>query len=111
QSHRVLQIPELLNIIFSYLTDNEHITNALVCKKWSDVALDALWREVQNIQRLVRLLSPIITIPNATGKQQRSYCFARPPEPQDWERFLKYSRRVRRLTYDDKKSNLHTTLF
>ena len=58
-SHRVLFIPELLDIIFSYLDRVASVTSACVCKRWSDVALDVVWREVDDLIQLFRLLKPI----------------------------------------------------
>lgn len=39
-----LATPELLLEYFSYLTGKELVVAASVCKTWSAVALDSLWR-------------------------------------------------------------------
>ncbi|TFK60673.1 hypothetical protein BDN72DRAFT_965574 [Pluteus cervinus] len=106
--HRILQNPELLHMIFSDMKKEENLCNAVVCKKWSEVALDVLWADVTNIYPLVRLLAPITILCN---RRRESYCFSRSPTPRDWERFLRYSRRVRKLEYDQKALDLHSTLF
>ena len=58
-SHRVLFIPELLDIIFGFLDRDTNVTNACVCKQWSEIALDVVWKEVNDLLHLFRLLKPI----------------------------------------------------
>lgn len=57
-SHRVLAIPELLQIIFSFGTRASNVSNALVCQGWREPALDNVWREVDDIYYLLQLLAP-----------------------------------------------------
>ncbi|KAK2467602.1 hypothetical protein APHAL10511_000457 [Amanita phalloides] len=90
---RVLLIPELLDMIFSYLDLANNAANARVCRRWSDVALDLLWREVEDMYRLFSLLVPL----QLTDTSE--YKFTRLPESSDWKRFERYARRVRRLCY------------
>lgn len=59
-ARRVLFIPELLDLIFNFLDKRTNVTNACVCKRWSDVALDVVWKEVDDLLRLFRLLKPIL---------------------------------------------------
>ncbi|KAF8637721.1 hypothetical protein AX17_002624 [Amanita inopinata Kibby_2008] len=127
---RVLCIPELLDMIFSYLDLSSNATNARVCKRWSDVALDTLWREVEDIYRLCSLLAPLhvtdnsdyvsaghLTMPLVRWRRQilrgaNPLCrmplqkFTRIPESNDWKRFERYSRRIRRLCYRPKDAKL-----
>ena len=56
--HRVLAIPELLQIIFSFGTRASNVSNALVCRGWREPALDNVWREVDDIYYLLQLLAP-----------------------------------------------------
>jgi hypothetical protein len=58
-SQRVLFIPELVDIIFNLLDRKTNATNALVCKQWSQIALDVVWKEVDDLLQLFRLLKPI----------------------------------------------------
>jgi len=58
--HRVLRIPELLQMIFGVLDLPSNTVNARVCKQWSDIALDMLWREVDGLHILFRILAPLI---------------------------------------------------
>lgn len=57
--HRVLAIPELLDMIFGYLDRKSNVANAQVCKTWSNIALDVLWKDVDNLHRLFGLLCPM----------------------------------------------------
>jgi len=57
--HRVLGIPELLDIIFGMLDQMSNAGNAQVCKRWSQIALDALWKDVHDLTRLFGILAPL----------------------------------------------------
>ena len=57
--HRVLRIPELLQMIFGILDLPSNAMNARVCKQWSDIALDILWREIDELYILFRILVPL----------------------------------------------------
>jgi hypothetical protein len=57
-AHRVLAIPELLQIIFNFGTRASNVSNALVCRGWRELALDNVWREVDDIYYLLQLLVP-----------------------------------------------------
>ena len=52
-------IPELLELIFNDLDPTSNANNAVVCKLWSEVARDTLWREVSDPRRLLSILAPI----------------------------------------------------
>ncbi len=56
---RVMGIPELLDLIFNMLDRSSNAKMARVCKKWSSVALDVLWREVDDLHQLFSLLAPL----------------------------------------------------
>ena len=58
--HRVLRIPELLQMIFCTLDLPSNAVNARVCKQWSDIALDILWREIDELYILFKILAPLI---------------------------------------------------
>ena len=57
--NRVLSIPELLSLIFSFSTPSSNAISACVCKTWSDIALRVLWSEVSNLDNLIGLLVPL----------------------------------------------------
>ena len=56
---RVLGIPEILEIIFSFMDEEDNKRNACVCKRWSDIALNHLWKEMYGLGQLFRLLGPL----------------------------------------------------
>lgn len=58
-THRVLAIPEIVEQVFAFLDDAERASNARVCKGWSEVAFDLLWRKVDNLPRLFGLLAQL----------------------------------------------------
>ncbi|KDQ49543.1 hypothetical protein JAAARDRAFT_165540 [Jaapia argillacea MUCL 33604] len=105
--HRVLFIPELLDLVFSYLDHSANANNACVCKQWSEIALDTLWKSVDDIGRLFALLAPVIK------REGRVYKFTRTPEASDWKRFTLYARRVRCLSLQDRMGDQRpsTTMF
>lgn len=57
--HRALEIPELLYTIFAFSDSKSNVNNAVVCRQWSEICLDLLWREVADFRRLARLLAPL----------------------------------------------------
>lgn len=60
QVPRALAIPELLLTILSFYTYDDRATLlsiALACHAFSDLALDALWFEINSISRLFRIFS------------------------------------------------------
>ncbi|TFK61090.1 hypothetical protein BDN72DRAFT_883319, partial [Pluteus cervinus] len=90
-AHRALYIPELLrNFFFAIPDSRDNYRVALVCRAWSDIALDVLWYQVDDICTLFGALVPL-----TKGEDSRE--FVRSPEPQDWLNFEKYGHRVKKL--------------
>ncbi|KAF9524767.1 hypothetical protein CPB83DRAFT_773231 [Crepidotus variabilis] len=102
---KVLLIPELLDLIFGLVDTPSNAVNARVCKAWSSIALDALWREVDDLPRLFSLLAPLQRI----GTTSEEYFFAELPDAARWKRFEKYSSRIRRFAYclDPSEQQIH----
>ncbi|KAI0320857.1 hypothetical protein OF83DRAFT_1168946 [Amylostereum chailletii] len=101
-THRVLAIPELLGLIFSFGDRLMHYNSVLVCKQWSNIALDSLWREVDDLYHLLQLLCPMVDRCDPEYRSNyghASWCFTRIPTSADWARFNPYARRVRSLKY------------
>ena len=59
---RVLAIPEIIELIMSFLDKKDNVNNACVCRSWSEIALDCIWRNVDDITQLLRLLAPLDTV-------------------------------------------------
>ncbi|KAJ7274534.1 hypothetical protein B0H12DRAFT_403347 [Mycena haematopus] len=93
--NRVLAIPELLEMIFGFLDQASNASNASVSKRWSEIALDMLWRDLADLHRLFKILRPLKKTGDSPGSP---YAFITPPDAEDWARVEKYTRRVRRLT-------------
>ncbi|KAG8945172.1 hypothetical protein FRC04_001151 [Tulasnella sp. 424] len=51
-----LSIPEILSLIFSELPHGTQAACACVCKTWSELALDELWRNLEDHEPLLRLV-------------------------------------------------------
>lgn len=60
-TQRVIAIPELLDLIFSFTDKRSNASCARVCKSWSDVALACLWRDLDSSRPAFSLLSPLAT--------------------------------------------------
>lgn len=58
-ARRVLKISELVDEVFGYLEKPSIANNAQVCKQWSEIAFDCLWREVDHPFHLFNKLSPL----------------------------------------------------
>ena len=46
-------------MIFGVLDLPSNAMNARVCKQWSDIALDMLWREIDDLYLLFSILAPL----------------------------------------------------
>ncbi|KAF9488366.1 hypothetical protein BDN71DRAFT_1594018 [Pleurotus eryngii] len=90
---RILCIPELLRRVFELSTDQANVAHAAVCKTWSEEATRVIWRHVST-DRLFSLLAPLV----AGGTHGEPY-FAREIDDDDWNRFDRYSHKVRSLRF------------
>jgi len=107
-SQRVLSVPELLSLIFSFLEPKSNTKNAQVSKSWSDIALSALWSHVHDLWTLVHLLAPL------KERRGRSYELCHPLQSSDWLRFARYAPLVRKLHYNihsPTHKHLHHSVF
>ena len=57
---RVLAIPELIDSIFSYGDREVNLQCALVCRSWSNFALDALWKDIDDLFPILSILCPLV---------------------------------------------------
>ncbi|KDQ52788.1 hypothetical protein JAAARDRAFT_210281 [Jaapia argillacea MUCL 33604] len=96
--HRVLFIPELLENIFCRSEDVRTLArSALVCKQWSDLALNTLWYELDTPVNLFKILAPL-----EESQDEEDYdklIFRNTPTSAAWVRFDYYARKVRMLAY------------
>jgi hypothetical protein len=50
-----LKQPEILQMIFDYADQPSRATAALVCQKWSNIALSSLWKSLDSIEPILLL--------------------------------------------------------
>ncbi|KDQ55222.1 hypothetical protein JAAARDRAFT_344817 [Jaapia argillacea MUCL 33604] len=93
--HRMLSVLELLENTVKHSDDFPILAaSARVCKDWSELALNVLWRHITNLYDLFSLLAPI-----RKEAQETRYEFVRELSPEDWVNFDRYASRVRALFY------------
>ncbi|KAG9050180.1 hypothetical protein FS837_007078 [Tulasnella sp. UAMH 9824] len=96
----IQEIPvEVMSMIFAMLDTEYCAVAALVCRLWSGVALDELWRSPPSLLPLFEILGPLIDTEN--GKDLRSDVVL---TARSWALFKSYAARVRRLNYEDNES-------
>ncbi|KAE9392001.1 hypothetical protein BT96DRAFT_1058818 [Gymnopus androsaceus JB14] len=91
-----LQIPEVLENILSHCDAKSNQKNVLVCKLWSEVALDVLWHKVDDLERFLELFGKL-------DKLERDgsiiFKYAQTPSIAIWQRFeMVYQTRIRILS-------------
>ncbi|KAG8924040.1 hypothetical protein FRC00_005570 [Tulasnella sp. 408] len=98
---RALRIPEVLLDIFSVSTDSTRAAAARVCRSWSTLALDVLWRDMQSPIPLLQILSPLQPkqTPEQDGETYKDWDFENGLVDADWTRFHYYATRIRTLVY------------
>ncbi|KZV72234.1 hypothetical protein PENSPDRAFT_733667 [Peniophora sp. CONT] len=94
---RVLVIPELLDIILSCGDRRLHARCALVNRKWSTVALGLLYREIDGLLHVLRILCPMKK--SEPLRHDTEWEFVHSPTATQWSHFMTYARRVRTLQY------------
>jgi hypothetical protein len=57
--HPLFNVTELLRLILEHLDREDQVNCAVICKTWSEVVLDVVWYEVDNLAILANLLSPV----------------------------------------------------
>ncbi|KAF5353101.1 hypothetical protein D9758_008702 [Tetrapyrgos nigripes] len=116
--HALFSIPELLWIIFENLKPIDQRQCVSVCTLWSEVVLDLLWADVQDIKRLLNVLAPVqkkysLEDDPRLRHQNATYIFDSPPDHTRWIRFQsKYCSRIRSIRHWDSQqiSSLMDTL-
>ncbi|KAI0086000.1 hypothetical protein BDY19DRAFT_996186 [Irpex rosettiformis] len=98
---RVLDIPEILELVFSFLDKDLNKNNITVCKKWSELAMNIVWRDVNCPRRLFSLLAPMKRRVERYDVYDH-WVFSKTFGVPDWTRFMQYSRRVRSMHYDER---------
>ncbi|KAG8913133.1 hypothetical protein FRC01_004716 [Tulasnella sp. 417] len=99
-----LVVPELLATVFSFATRPTLGTCVQVCKLWSEVALDELWKHLDSVFPLLELVMSIDLLRNLELRvPDASQILSSELSNADWSRFHSYSSRVRSISYDHEK--------
>ncbi|KAH9940312.1 hypothetical protein B0H21DRAFT_824829 [Amylocystis lapponica] len=103
--HRVLSIQEILEEIFQWLSPRQlrwHPASrmiktlyraALVCTAFQGPALDVLWRDLESVR-------PLLKIMEIYGSDGDDKPLLVPLAPHGWSRFLVYSSRIHTLSFE-----------
>ncbi|KAG8919997.1 hypothetical protein FRC01_000983 [Tulasnella sp. 417] len=101
-----MAVPELLDGVLSFATLPTLASCAVVCQRWSQVALDRLWKQLDSILPLLELVTSLemlediaLRVPDALEALSDDLSEA------DWSRFHYYANRVRTLSYSDRESH------
>ncbi|KAG8978826.1 hypothetical protein FRB90_008323, partial [Tulasnella sp. 427] len=95
---KALSIPELLSTVFSFCEKAKLATYAGVCKIWSEIALDDLWKDLATARPLFNLVLPkVLQAERGDLGEETSNLFS----TEDWARFHYYSKRVRSVKVVD----------
>ena len=73
QTAHVLFIVELQTHILSFLDPKDLLHAALVCRQWSEAALDILWLVIYDFRPLLNLLAPMVLERRTTPQGIRSF--------------------------------------
>ncbi|KAK7456462.1 hypothetical protein VKT23_010711 [Stygiomarasmius scandens] len=110
--HQLFSVSELVSIIIGQADKADQLQCALVCKSWSEIALDALWYEVTDFTAFANLLSPLRKKASSHKDFTSSYAFDPEPGFKRWSRFYStYCIRVRHLRQRDSVFRDLTPLF
>lgn len=93
-----LGVYELLLEVFNHADSRTNAVAARSSKLLSEPALDVLWRVVPRASYLFSVLGTLDGVASYDGHSTRRFDYERDIHPQDWERFLPYSRRVEEIS-------------
>ncbi|KAG9003636.1 hypothetical protein FRB94_003025 [Tulasnella sp. JGI-2019a] len=111
---RALDIPEIPSQVLDLMGESDKFASALVCQTWSSVALDAIWRDLDELIALLYLIGDVTTIYNFKTRFPRTRQhveFSQSLEGTDWSRFDSYAARVISLNWDSKGLSFSPTVF
>lgn len=56
---------EILDNVFSSTPKHDLVATARTCHRWSDVALNSIWRDLQNLIPLLKTYAPLVQEPDS----------------------------------------------
>ncbi|KAJ7635465.1 hypothetical protein DFH06DRAFT_1435963 [Mycena polygramma] len=108
--HRALELPELLGMVCDevyrtcYGPSKALYSLAQVCRGFSEPALDNIWKTQDTLTNVLACMPEDLW--DVFGNGSSSHLVARRAiEPDDWDRFHVYARRVKNLSFSDYTDN------
>ncbi|KAG9041454.1 hypothetical protein FS837_012219 [Tulasnella sp. UAMH 9824] len=92
--------PEIMSMIFGMSDKRTCVAACLVCRRWSGVAIDGVWRSLSSLLAPFELLGPLVDTED--GHDLHPDCAL---TEQSWALFRSRATRVRSLTYDEVEYN------
>ncbi|KAG8908270.1 hypothetical protein FRB99_007803 [Tulasnella sp. 403] len=98
----VFLLPELVELIVSFLNRSDCVSAARISTMWTDPALNNIWSRVDSFQTLLQVVLP--------KEASRALDFRHYIPKESWSRLRQYASRIRVLTNDDDKVDLASDL-
>lgn len=98
-------LPEILNIVFSFCSNNDLTSAARVCKIWSELALDRIWADMTSMVPLYTVLPCIRRAPDG-----KCYHLADALTDEHYHRFRFYAKRVRSFVLPETETPIPVSL-
>ncbi|KAG8961454.1 hypothetical protein FRC00_012218, partial [Tulasnella sp. 408] len=99
-SVRVFSLPELVSMVFASADQATLAACAVVCRAWKESALDELWKHLDSILPLFRLLFDVeALLLSGLGGELEFDCVSSINDA-DWTKFRPYTQRVRSIDID-----------
>ncbi|KAG9012729.1 hypothetical protein FRB93_001282 [Tulasnella sp. JGI-2019a] len=106
-AHPALSVPDILEEIMGRSSNSTRAVAACLSSQWLDVALEKLWKDLDSVLPLLKLISPL----SGGGNTGTIISFLHEPNDVDWDRFNGYARRVRSIGWNDKEEVLSNDIF
>ncbi|KAG8986311.1 hypothetical protein FRB94_002893 [Tulasnella sp. JGI-2019a] len=106
-SHQAFSIPDILEEILERSSDSARAVAARLSSQWLDVALEKLWKDLDSVLPLLKLISPL----SGGGNTETIISFTHALNDVDWSRFSAYACRVRSIAWNDEGGVLSNEIF
>ncbi|KAG9017361.1 hypothetical protein FRB93_007475 [Tulasnella sp. JGI-2019a] len=106
-AHLALSIPYILEEIIKQLSNCERAVAARLSSQWHDIALGKLWKDLDSVLPLLKLISPLV----GGGQTGSMISFHHVPNDVKWNRFGSYACRVRSICWNDEEGIMCNEIF
>ncbi|KAG9010551.1 hypothetical protein FRB95_013804 [Tulasnella sp. JGI-2019a] len=103
---RAIDVHEILSLVLDLVGGSDKVASALVCRTWSFVTLDAIWRNLNNLLQLLYIIGDVTNNLETTHVE-----FSQSLEGTDWSQFDSYAARVISLDWDSKGLSFSPMVF